>query len=42
MIGTIGGSYEHTNEHSISIKCSEFLEKVSEWKLLKKYSAAWG
>jgi hypothetical protein len=38
-IRTSGGSCEHGNEPSGSIKCWEFLEWLHSWRLLKKGSA---
>jgi hypothetical protein len=35
------GSREHGNELSVSIKYSEILEYLSDWRLLKKDSAPW-
>jgi hypothetical protein len=35
----VDGSFEHGNEPSGSIKCWEILEKLHNWRLLKKGSA---
>jgi hypothetical protein len=35
------GYYEYGNESSGSIKCSEFLERLSKCWLLKKDTASW-
>jgi len=37
----VAGSYEHSNELSDCIKCGEFLDWLSDYKLLKE-SARWG
>jgi hypothetical protein len=37
--GKVEGSYEHGNEPSGSVKCSEVLELLHNWQLLKKGSA---
>jgi hypothetical protein len=37
----VGGSYEHGNEPSVSIKCWEVLEYVCDLRLVKKDSAPW-
>jgi hypothetical protein len=34
--GPVGGSCEHGNEPSGSIKCWEILEYLSDWRLLMK------
>jgi hypothetical protein len=34
-------SCEHANEPSVSIKCWEILEQMSDWWFLKKGSAPW-
>jgi hypothetical protein len=34
-------SLEHGNDPSDSIKCWEILEKLSDWRLLKKSSPPW-
>jgi hypothetical protein len=34
----VEGSFEHGNEPSGSIKCSEILRKLRDWQLLKKDS----
>jgi hypothetical protein len=38
--GPVDGSCEHGNEHSVSTKCWEILEKLSDWHFLKN-SAPW-
>jgi hypothetical protein len=38
-IGTSGGSCEHGDEPSGSIKCWEVLQWLHNWRLLKKGSA---
>jgi hypothetical protein len=38
--GPVDGSCEHGNESSGSMKCWEILEYLSDWRLLKKDSAA--
>jgi hypothetical protein len=38
---SVAGSKEFGNEHSSSIK-GEFLDKLSDYMLLKKGSAIWG
>jgi hypothetical protein len=35
------GSFIHGNETSCSTKCAEFLDQISDYKLLKKDSAPW-
>jgi hypothetical protein len=37
----VAGSCEHGNEHSSSIKGRTFLDKVSEYQLLRKDPFAW-
>jgi hypothetical protein len=37
----MAGFYEHGNECSGSIKSGEFLDYLSDYQLLKKYSAPW-
>jgi hypothetical protein len=34
------GSFEHGNEPSGSIKCLEFLEWLSDWRLLKDWASS--
>jgi hypothetical protein len=34
----VAGCYEHDNEPSVSIKCGEFLDQLSDYKLLTKDS----
>jgi hypothetical protein len=34
-------SCENGNEHSWSIKCWDILERLYNWRLLKKLSAPW-
>jgi hypothetical protein len=40
-MGQMEGSCEHGNESSGSIKFSELLEQLSDWRLLKQDSAPW-
>jgi hypothetical protein len=41
-IWTSGGLlYEHGKEPESSIKCWEVLEKLCDWRILKKASAPW-
>jgi hypothetical protein len=40
-IGISDGSCEHGNEPSVSVKGWEFLDLLSEYKLLKKDSGPW-
>jgi hypothetical protein len=39
--GSVAGSCEHGKEPSGSIKCWEILERLSDWRLLKKGSTSW-
>jgi hypothetical protein len=40
-LGPVAGSWEYGNEPLGSIKGEEFLEYLSDYKLLKKDSAPW-
>jgi hypothetical protein len=37
----VAGFYEHRNEISVTIQGGEFLNKLSDYQLLKKDSAPW-
>jgi hypothetical protein len=37
----VDGSCEHGNDISVSIRCWEILEQLSDWRLLRKDSAPW-
>jgi hypothetical protein len=39
--GQVASSYEHDNEPSGSTKYLEILEKLRNWRLLKKHSVPW-
>jgi hypothetical protein len=41
MVGTVSCCCEHGNEPSGSMKCCEFLEQLSDRRLLKEDSAPW-
>jgi hypothetical protein len=40
-IETSGGSYEHGDEPLVPVECLEILEQLSDWRFLKKNTAAW-
>jgi hypothetical protein len=41
VYGPVAGYCEHGNEPSVSIRDEEFFDQLSDYQLLKNYSAPW-